>query len=400
MLQNYSIRVKLPAIVATACLGLVILSWVIIVSQTSQMAKQAINDKGQSTLNQLTEVIRAPLFSNDIISIQFALRTATEDSTIFSASLYDIENNLIAKSSQTHPKPEVMKSFRNIIEINDTLAGTLVVNVKSESIKSLYSKIFYLWIVAWLVFTLSCVYACYYFASKLTRRLMFLTNRLPGSNEPMMDELVGLEKKIQPLLLNSRHSEDSNQNGYYCSVISGHIKNRVNLEKQLNQENIELLFENIDLCIQRTLELYSAQRLEGDSGTICFYIRSSQSSKQHILVCLMAIYSLQQLLVRLSETLGINLEITWTLCSDNISALPIFANHESIYKLKEKAKSISQTVKPGAIALSINEFSIDQLSTIARFRAFEKDCYIFEGFPEQRQLLLEKQIMYLVSVCL
>ena len=79
MRRQYSIRVKLPALIALACLVFGLLSWIIIVSQTTILSNQAVQDKSRSTLKQLAESIRTPLFSNDIIGIQFALRNATED---------------------------------------------------------------------------------------------------------------------------------------------------------------------------------------------------------------------------------------------------------------------------------------------------------------------------------
>ena len=114
----------------------------------------------------------------------------------------------------------------------------------------------------------------------------------------------------------------------------------------------------------------------------------------------MAVYSLQQLLIKLSKKLGIDLEINWTVCSDNIPMLPIFSYHENIFTLKEKSKAIAQSIDRDVIAISVEDYTIDKLSSIARFSPHEKDCFIFEGFPEQRQLLLEKQIMHLASVCL
>jgi hypothetical protein len=114
----------------------------------------------------------------------------------------------------------------------------------------------------------------------------------------------------------------------------------------------------------------------------------------------MAIYSLQQLLIRLSDKLGIDLEIASTLCSENIRAFPVFRYHESLAKLKNMSQKLTETVTRNTIVATINEYDIDQLSSIARFRHFEENCYVFEGFPEQRQILLEKQIVHLASICL
>jgi hypothetical protein len=111
-------------------------------------------------------------------------------------------------------------------------------------------------------------------------------------------------------------------------------------------------------------------------------------------------YSLQQLLERLSVKLGIELAINWTLCSDSISSLPTFRYHESIATLKAASLSLSNRIDIGIIALKIIEYDVDQLSSIARFSKLEDHSVVFQGFPEQRQLLLEKQISHLASICL
>jgi hypothetical protein len=150
----------------------------------------------------------------------------------------------------------------------------------------------------------------------------------------------------------------------------------------------------------RTLELYAGQRIEGGSGSINFYIRSTQVSKQHLLICLMAIYSLQQVLERLSEELGIDLDMCWALCSDNIPSAPLFRHHEGLDKLKSATASLADDLDKGAIAVQSAEFDIEQLSSIARFLPFKENCFVLQGFPEGRQMLLEKQIQHLATICL
>lgn len=400
MQRQYATNVKLPTIIALGLLLFGLLSWVVIEVQTSKLSNQRITEKSHATLSQLSELIRTPLFSSDIVAVQFTLRNATKDKTVYSASLYDVENTLIAQSSQAQTAPANLETFKRNILLEDSLAGTLVIAINSQPIYAAYSNVFFFWGLLWLLFSVVCIYACYRLTDRVSRRLRSLTNRLPGSSDPMVDEILALETRLQPLLSSSRESDGLPNGGYYCSVVTATIKNRLSLGQQLNHENLELLFEHIDLCVERTIELYGGQRLEGTQGGVCFYIRSTQCSKQHILVCLMAMYSLQQLLERLSVKLGIELAINWTLCSDNISALPTFKYHESISTLKETSLSLSNRIDKGIIALSIAEYDIDQLSSIARFSKLEEHCFEFQGFPEQRQLLLEKQISHLASICL
>ena len=393
MHRQYSLAKKLPALVLSLCLILGLLS------HASKLSTETLQEKGQLTINQLAELVRGPLFNGDSISIQVALQNVTEDKTILDASVYDIGGQLVAQSKKPPPDSAIAVSFNRNIALQDTEAGKVIITVDSQPIEQRYNQVVNNWLLLWALFTVLSTYGCYRFAEQLSRRLRLLTNRLPGSSESLDDEMASLELRLQPLLSKSS-DEGLSDTGYYCSLITATIKNRHRLESQLNRQNLTQLFEKIDYCTLRTLELYAGQRIEGGSGSINFYIRSTQVSKQHLLICLMAIYSLQQVLERLSEDLGIELEICWALCSNNIPSAPLFRHHEGLDKLKTATAALADELEKGAIAVQSTEFDIEQLSSIARFLPFKENCYVLQGFPEGRQLLLEKQIQHLATICL
>lgn len=399
MHRQYSLAKKLPALVLSLCLILGLLSWALLSSHASQLSRETLQEKGELTINQLVELVRGPLFNGDSISIQVALQNVTKDKTILDASVYDIGGQLVAQSKKPSPASAIAVSFNRNIALQDTQAGKVIISLDSQPIKQRYDQLLSNWLLLWALFTLLSTYGCYRFAEQLSRRLRLLTNRLPGSSESLDDEMASLELRLQPLLSTSS-DEELSDTGYYCSLITATIKNRHRLESQLNRQNLTQLFEKIDYCTLRTLELYAGQRIEGGSGSINFYIRSTQVSKQHLLICLMAIYSLQQVLERLSEDLGIELEICWALCSNNIPSAPLFRHHEGLDKLKTATATLADELEKGAIAVQSTEFDIEQLSSIARFLPFKENCYVLQGFPEGRQLLLEKQIQHLATICL
>ena len=399
MHRQYSLAKKLPALVLSLCLILGLLSWALLSSHASQLSRETLQEKGELTINQLVELVRGPLFNGDSISIQVALQNVTKDKTILDASVYDIGGQLVAQSKKPSPASAIAVSFNRNIALQDTQAGKVIISLDSQPIKQRYDQLLSNWLLLWALFTLLSTYGCYRFAEQLSRRLRLLTNRLPGSSESLDDEMASLELRLQPLLSTSS-DEGLSDTGYHCSLITATIKNRHRLESQLNRQNLTQLFEKIDYCTLRTLELYAGQRIEGGSGSINFYIRSTQVSKQHLLICLMAIYSLQQVLERLSEDLGIELEICWALCSNNIPSTPLFRHHEGLDKLKTATATLADELEKGAIAVQSTEFDIEQLSSIARFLPFKENCYVLQGFPEGRQLLLEKQIQHLATICL
>ena len=400
MHRRYSIENKLPGAVLGLCLLLGLASAIMLANQTNQLATEAVRNKSQTTLSRLDELIRTPLFSNDSISLQVALTKITEDSSIYSASLFSVDQNLISQSTPQGPEPVNTERFSRDIELQQTLIGTLVIAVDSQPIYAQYRNLLVNWLLLWSLFTAVSTYGCFRYAEQLARRLRILTNRLPGDGEPIIDELTALEAKIQPLLSTPSQIEGDHNRGYYHSVVTATIKNRQRLGNQLNDDNLELLFEKIDYCTARALELYGGQRIEGGNSSICFTIRSTQNSKQHLLVCLMAVYTLQQLLERLSVKLGVDLEINWALCSGNIRTLPVFSYHEDMAVLKQQSSLLGDKMQEGIIGVYSSDYDIEQLSSIARFIIFDDNCFILQGFPEERQSLLEKQIMHLANMCL
>lgn len=400
MQRQYSVAKKLPAAVLSLCLLLGLLSSLLISGQTKQLARETIADKSQSALSQLDELIRTPLFNNDLISVQVALSRAAEDQAIHSASLFDVEEQLISQSRQTEAPAAELESFRRDIELQDSILGSVVIELDSQPIYGKYRNVLMSWLLLWFVFTAACTYGSMQFAEQLARRLRILSNRLPGGGDPIIDELTALEAKIQPLLSGSGSGDEDSSNGYYYTVVRACIKNRQRLNHQLNRDNLEQLFEKIDYCTARTIELYGGQRVEGADGSICFYIRSTQNSKQQLLLCLMAVYSLQQLLDRLSDRLSVDLEINWTVCGGNLNTLPLLSFDEGLAALKDQCAQLGDQLQEGLIGLRTSEYDIEALSSIARFLVFDENCFVLEGFPEGRQTLLEKQIVHLASVCL
>ena len=400
MRRQFTMPKKISATVLFTCLLFGLVSWLLLFAQTDQLAKQTIDDKGFSTLAQLHESILTPLLSNDTISQQVALQRATDDARIISASLMDIEGQLIAQSAIGSMKTTETKTFKQTIEFQNTQAGIISVEVNSQPIVTQYHRVFINWLMLWLAFTILCTYGCYRFVDQITTRIERLSDRLPGKTEPLADEISSLETKIQPLLSTSGDSSLAPNNKYFYSLVSANIKNHKRLLAQLNRDNLDQLLEKLDYCILRTLQLYGGERIEGTEDSFCFAIRSTHCSKQHILVCLMAVYSLQQLVEQLSKKSGIDLEINWILSSDEIGTTPQFWYEQSIISLKKLNTEIASNIQEGLIILNCSQFSIDELSSIARFQSFDNNQFILEGFSESRLQLLRQQLGYLMGICL
>ena len=182
-------------------------------------------------------------------------------------------------------------------------------------------------------------------------------------------------------------------------IFSGIIHNRKTLDDELSKENHDSLFEKLDLCVNRTIELYGGERIEGDRDTISFFTKSTTKSKQHILISLMAAHTLHEVVRQLSKSMGVNLVLSWSIHNDWLPLMPLFKFHESIQNFKVLSKNSASKTEQDKIVLTTNQFKFDELAAIARFKELQVNTYLLEGFNEQRQIVLQKQIKHLCNVC-
>lgn len=400
MRRQFTLSTKIPAVALSVCLVFGFISWLLLSTQINHLAKQAVFSKGTSTLERLTELIITPLFNSDTISVQVALKKATQDPSIISASLFGVDQELITQSIK--PKPEQLEAqiFTRNLELQNTQIGIITVVVDRQPIYQKYQQSYINWLILWACFTLLTTYLSHRFADQISLRIRRLNERLPGSSEPMADELANLETKVQPLLSKVGESTENSSNTYYYSLITAQIKNHQRLGNQLNQESLDRLFEKLDYCFLRTLQLYGGTRVDGDAESICFTIRSTQCTKQHLLVCLMAVYSLRQLIENLSVQQGVDLEINWTVSSQEIETSPQFYFEQGLARIRQKNAQLGGELQAGLIALNCENYTVDELSSIAHFATYKEQCFILEGFSENRQQLLEKQLQHLINLCL
>ena len=400
MRRQLSMPKKTSVTVLCMCLLFGLISWPLLFAQADKLAQEAVTDVASSALNQLHESILTPLLRNDSISQQVALQRITEDSRIISASLNGVDGELLAQSINSELQPAASETFSESITFENTQAGIISIAINTQPIYQKYHRIFFNWLFLWLSFTLLSTYISYRFVDQIISRILRINDRLPGKTEPLADEISTLETKIQPLLSTTGESTYTPNNRYFYSLVSANIKNHQRLLQQLNKENLDQLFEKLDYSILRTLQLYGGDRVEGTEDSFCFTIRSTQCSKQHLLVCLMAVYSLQQLIEQLSKKIGIDLEINWVINSDDIDITPQFWYEQSLLSLKKSNIDIANGLQEGLILLNCDQFNIDQLSSIARFQRYDHHQFILEGFSENRLQLLHRQLEYLVRICL
>ena len=111
-------------------------------------------------------------------------------------------------------------------------------------------------------------------------------------------------------------------------------------------------------------------------------------------------YAMKQLVGNLASQMGIELRIGFVACGNTIATTSTFHYEEQVDRLKKLSTRLSNELESGTISIFTDSFSCDELSTIATLSRHDENFFIFKTFPPNRQELMEKQIQYLVNVCL
>ena len=394
-----SIKSKAPIQTLSLCLlfGGVLCS--ISLVQTKHIIAEKIESEQKSIMDQLVNVIQKPLLNNDTLSMQFILEETTNNSYVISSSLFDVNGNLVTRSQQKKLAPKKVNEITQNIEFENTILGNLRIELDFDEIKYMQMNIFYSTAIIWITLSVLLVASSFKNAVDVSNKIISLTKQLPGKEISSANEIDALISKIQPLIQKERESDITNSLNCNSCIFSGIIHNRKTLDNELSKENHNSLFEKLDLCVNRTIELYGGERIEGDRDSISFFTKSTSKSKQHILISLMAAHTLHEVVRQLSKSMGVNLVLSWSIHNDWLPLMPLFKFHESIQNFKVLSKNSASKTEQDKIVLTTNQFKFDELAAIARFKELQVNTYLLEGFNEQRQIVLQKQVKHLCNVC-
>ena len=367
--------------------------------QTKHIIAEKIESEQKSIMNQVVNVIQKPLLNNDTLSVQFILEDTTNNSYVVSSSLFDVNGNLVTRSQQKKLAPKNTNEITQNIEFENTILGNLRIELDFDEIKYMQMNIFYSTAIIWITLSVLLVASSFKNAVDVSNKIISLTKQLPGKEISSANEIDALISKIQPLIQKERESDISNNLNCNSCIFSGIIHNRKTLDDELSKENHDSLFEKLDLCVNRTIELYGGERIEGDRDSISFFTKSTTKSKQHILISLMAAHTLHEVVRQLSRSMGVNLVLSWSIHNDWLPLMPLFKFHESIQNFKVLSKNSASKTEQDKIVLTTDQFKFDELAAIARFKELQVNTYLLEGFNEQRQIVLQKQIKHLCNVC-
>ena len=394
-----SIKSKAPTQTFFLCLLLGAVLCSISLVQTKHIIAEKIESEQIVIMDQLVNVIQKPLLNNDTLSIQFILEDTTKNPYVVSSSLFDVNGNLITRSQQKKLAPKAVNKITQNIEFENTILGNLRIELDFDEMKYMHMNIFYSTAIIWITLSVLLVAGSLKNAVDISNKIISLTKQLPGQETSSANEIDALISRIQPLIKTGGGSDISDNLNCNSCIFSGIIHNRKTLDDELSKENHNSLFEKLDLCVNRTLELYGGERIEGDRDSISFFTKSTTKSRQHILISLMAAYTLHEVMHQLSKSMGVNLILSWSIHNDWLPLMPLFKFHESIQKFKVLSKNLASNTQQNNIVLTTDQFKFDELAAIARFKELQVNTYLLEGFNEQRQIILQKQIKHLCNIC-
>ncbi|TFH67683.1 hypothetical protein E3W66_05360 [Gammaproteobacteria bacterium LSUCC0057] len=394
--QRFALRSALLWLLFGACSAMTLSYF------AAQNSQAIIQQRGSAALESSAKLLQTPLFNRDLISIQAIMVDLVASADIVSATLVDARGvPLSAIRATEHDSQGRETLFQQRISLADSDAGLLTVGVDRSAIERRQYQPAWVWATLWLLFaTLSCALE-YRRGAQLQQRLALLNSKLPGPRAEIgHDELSALEQRLQPLLTGANDSDSEQGHSRFASLVTLTLHNHTDLSRQLSRENRERLLERIDYCLLRTLELYGGSRIEGSSTQLRCYFHASSFSKQHLMLCLMASWSLRELLQRLSEQSGIELALSFAIHSSPLRAGGRTLQDQQLGVIKEQAEQSAKRLTSGDILIVSNEMDREQLSSLGHFEHVDQLGALLQGFSSQRTELLQTQFHHLCRICL
>jgi len=368
----------------------------------AQNSQSIVDQRGSALLQSSAKLLQTPLFNRDLISIQAILLDLVADADIASASLHDangIPLSVITAPAANGERREAL--FQTVITLADSDAGRLTIGIDKSRIERRQYQPAWVWATLWLLFAATSTLLEYRRGTDLQRRLALLGSKLPGPpGASGNDPLTALEARLQPLLTAYHDHRDDSSQARFTSLVTITLHNDAELARQLSRENREQLLEKLDYCLLRTLELYGGSRSEGSSQQLRCLFHAASFSKQHLMLCLMASWSLRELLQRLSQLSGVELAVSFTIHSRVTRAGGRTIQEQQLGLLKAQAEQSARQLTGGDILIVSDEMDGEQLAALGHFERHEHGGRLLQGFSEQRTELLKTQFQHLCRICL
>ena len=287
--------------------------------QMNALAAQQENHLGNILAGQLAKVIREPLIHRDSLSLQVELDDMLDITGVSQTAVYDIENQLIARSGDNARRSMDISRYRSPVSVDDNTIGFVSVILQPDYYAAQTTTATRILLLLWILLAAILIFVAFRFGKGLSRRLTILLEQLPDSETDKGDELAQLEYRIEPLL-RKPGSTLHPLFGQSVATLAIACRNLPRLEALLNQEHFKPLMVKLDQLVEGAERLYGATRLPGSDYHV--YLEFAEGNNDQLSRAIHCAAALLRLSSQLLDKQGVTVELTAAVSQGRQQASP------------------------------------------------------------------------------
>lgn len=353
---------------------------------------------GDALSAQLAENIRPMLVESDVISMQVILdNLVTKTAQVGRASVYDSAQQLLVQSQATLQPGEPLSRHTTTIAVDDTLNGQVRIELRTNTLTTRYSSLFWSVLGAWGIATLLLTIWLTATALRFSRQVTRINARLvstPAVDDHRLDELVLLEKRLAPLLNDGSYQQPLAEQRHCILAID--LANLPRLRAQLNSDHFNSILNAIDQQVEQATNLFRGERIHGGRNAILIQFSTLASGEEHLLQavsCGAALITLCRELEQ-DEALPLELRLAIAPLSDSDSASR-WAADLYLEDTIEQLLTLLQAANPWQFLIDQTLITDDELSFCDTDPLPSAPAQLFRGFTPRQYPTHEHQVDFL-----
>ena len=322
LLQKLALKYKF-----TFCFsGIIILTlsalWLLTEKEFEANLQLQADELGSTLAEQTANSIIELVLSNDLLSLNVVISQLTANSSINQVSVFDVDNNVLARTGITSPSTLFNSSYSAEISLQNAVAGSVLIELSSSSLSTNIDNIqLFFWgtLSFGLMLTITTALAL---TSHITQPLESIVNAIKEPDESSInvdenrqDEITDLQNACKVLLekyqenrahqlslsgLNNSDSVNEHSSKVMTSLLIVKVVNVNTAIELLHPSTLSRLLNEYNFYLKQAAKLYggSVQRFTGDSALVSFDTISCSDEHSFNAICC------AQLFLRLMQQLS------------------------------------------------------------------------------------------------
>ncbi len=401
MFVSRALSFRLPLIAACIMSAFAMALTILLYAHLSVLAVQQQAVIGETLAAQLAQSAKSAMVHADTVSLQVVVENlVAQTPSVERASVFDLNHDLLAQSQRSITQGRAPVAFTSSVSVEDSISGYVRIELQSVG---LFSRAYFaLWIALALWLGAGVILSAWLFKQghRIDSRVRSLYRRLPASDNSddgdNGDELVNLERRIAPLLVNVGDSDGGTP--HFACTLALHCSNLPRLKAQLSRDNFEQLLSGLDRTLDRACRLYDGKRLSSFQQSV--FIRFAAASADgdqalHALLCACATLEIIRSQAR-DQGVAIELSAALSAAPETRSSSTLIADLERQEHLQQLA-ALLPLAGPWQILVAKPLDTHAGLIDCATFEtlANAQDTARFAGFAPNQRALLDRQLVYL-----